>query len=337
VPSLPSPKTAAKIVLVWVVGNVVWTLLSAASGAIVSGVLRGVGVLDNPYMLVGVGFLVAAVVASIPSWARRRRGTTPRLTVATASREVRVPTHVAPPMRVDEQELQSIAASCDPRFAEYRKMPEAKRKAVPSERVSDAHRDALKRIAGNLRSYLRASQHAFYGAKGEELKAQAFQEHFPELRGQVETWNARIDARERALDDLQSWVASRLHALHYDQPPYGGALDRPIAAAAVQEVPQLGLADVAGCLQIGPYPVVVLPSMKEIDPNWSAPIPDVDRKRVERELREIMLEAAARPESERWKDAMRSLPEVGEPLSSELMLIEEKDVIRGLGDCVLCR
>jgi hypothetical protein len=68
-------------VLVWVIGNATWTLLSAAFGAIVSGVLRGIGVLDNAYALVGIALLVAAAVASIvASKQRQPQRTTQRAT-----------------------------------------------------------------------------------------------------------------------------------------------------------------------------------------------------------------------------------------------------------------
>ncbi|MHB1865455.1 MAG: hypothetical protein ACYCPS_04850 [Candidatus Saccharimonadales bacterium] len=202
--------------------------------------------------------------------------------------------------------------------------------------VSPEHRDMLKSVAAQLLSYLQASQKAFYGSKGDELKAQSFQEHFPEIRWRIEEWNARIDVRESARDQLRSWVASRLHALHYDRPPYSGGLDGPITAAALQDVPRLSFGEVLGCLHLGPYTVVVLPSMKELDPNWGE-VPDVDRGRVEQELQEITTEAAGRPERQNARDAARSLPEVGDPLTRELTLIREKDVIRGLGDCELCR
>jgi hypothetical protein len=49
--------------------------------------------------------------------------------------------------------------------------------------VSDAHRDQLKEVARKLRSYVDASQHAYYVAQGDEPKAQAFQEHFPNVAG----------------------------------------------------------------------------------------------------------------------------------------------------------
>jgi hypothetical protein len=206
----------------------------------------------------------------------------------------------------------------------------------PKEPVSAEHRDMLQGVAGCLLSYVRASVTAFYGKKGDERKAQSFQEHFPDVPGQVDTWNARIDARERARDDLRGWVASRLHALKYDQPPFGGPLDSPIAAEALADVPRLVFREVHGCLQLGPYVIVVLPSMKDLDPNWGE-VPDVDRERVERELQEIAVEAAGRPERQRARDADKSLPEVGDPLAAELELIQAKDVINGLGDCELCQ
>ena len=46
-------RTGARWLLVWVVSNLVWALCSAASGAIVSALLKGFGVLDNAYTLVG--------------------------------------------------------------------------------------------------------------------------------------------------------------------------------------------------------------------------------------------------------------------------------------------
>lgn len=126
VPSLPQPKTAAKWVVAWVVSNLVWTLVSGAAGALVSALLKGLGVLDNTYALVGVGLLVAAALASLPGAVKRVRGTDRRLRVATAPGSPHVPLVTAPELRVSEEEAQRIAASTDPHFAQYRSMPKAK-------------------------------------------------------------------------------------------------------------------------------------------------------------------------------------------------------------------
>lgn len=123
VPSLPPAKTAAKWAVAWVISNIAWTFLSGAAGALVSGLLKGLDVLANPYALVGVGFLVAAVVASLPGVARRGHGKVPRLRVVTAPKSVRLPSTKPPPMQADEGEAQRIAASRDDRLAAYRTMP----------------------------------------------------------------------------------------------------------------------------------------------------------------------------------------------------------------------
>ncbi len=254
----------------------------------------------------------------------RRVAPSPALPAAQLRRPAQQPT---PPKRRPAQPTPKVL-----------RRPPASRAAGTSQKepVSNEHRDMLKGVAACLLRYVRASQAAYYGKKGDERKAQAFQEHFPEIRGQVDTWNARIDARERARDELRRWVAGRLHALHYDQAPFSGGLDNPITAEALADAPRLNFKEVHGCLHIGPYPVVVLPSMKTLDPSW-AEIPKVNRGRVEHELQEIAVEAAGREERHRARDADKSLTEVSDPLVNELELIGEKDVIRGLGDCQLCR
>ncbi len=199
------------------------------------------------------------------------------------------------------------------------------------EPISPEHRDMLKGVADCLLSYVRASQGAYYGRKGDERKAQSFQEHFPELAQQVAGWNARIESWERAKEDLRRWVAGRLHAFGYDRPPFGGGLDLPIAHQAQADVPQLVFSEILGCLHLGPYVVMAL------EEQGGMPPPAVDRGRVERELDEILVEGAGRPERQRAREIGGSLPSVRDRLLSVLELVQEKDVIKGLGGCELCR
>jgi hypothetical protein len=55
----------------WVASNLLWSLVVAASGAVVSAVLKAASVLDNPYGLVAVALFVAALlVAAGKAWRR---------------------------------------------------------------------------------------------------------------------------------------------------------------------------------------------------------------------------------------------------------------------------
>jgi hypothetical protein len=195
--------------------------------------------------------------------------------------------------------------------------------------VSDAHRDLLKEVARKLRSYVDASQHAYYGAKGDERKAQAFQEHFPDVAGRVTAWNEQIAALEAERRELQEWVEGRLRALVYDQPPFAGGYAGLIADLAAVDgaelpfhVPQIQPL----WLQLGPYPLIPDPP-----PNGRT------REDIEIELRGVLSEARQQPQCQRIRQMRGSLAETSEPLISDLDLIQAKDVINGLGDCLLCR
>lgn len=237
----------------------------------------------------------------------------------------RIPLATPPPMQVSDAEAARIAASRDPRFAEYRKMPEAKRKQP----VSDAHRDLLKEVARKLRSYVDASQHAYYGAQGDERKAQAFEEHFPDVAGRVTAWNEQVAVLEAERRELQEWVEGRLRAFAYDQPPFAWGYVGLIAELAAVDgaelpfhVPQIQPL----WLQLGPYPLVPDP-----------PGNGRTREAIEDELRGVLSETRQQPQCERIRQIRGSLAETSEPLISDLDLIQAKDVINGLGDCLLCR
>jgi hypothetical protein len=238
---------------------------------------------------------------------------------------MRVPLRTALPMQVDAQELRSIQANRDPRFAKYRKMPEEKRKQP----VSDAHRDLLKEVTRTLRSDVDASQHAYCGAQGDERKAQAFQEHFPDVAERVTAWNENVAALETERRELQEWVEERLRALAYDQPPFAWGYAGLIADLAVgdgAELPFHVLQLEPLWLHLGPYPVAPDPP-----PNGRT------REDIEDELRGVLSEARQQPQRERIRQTRGSLAEASEPLISDLDLIQAKDVINGLGDCLLCR
>jgi hypothetical protein len=237
----------------------------------------------------------------------------------------RIPLTTPPPMQISDAEAARIAASRDPRFAEYRKMPEEKRKQP----VSDAHRDLLKGVARKLRSYVDASQHAYYGAQGDERKAQAFEEHFADVAGRVTAWNEQVAALEAERRELQEWVEGCLRALAYDQPPFAWGYAGLIAEQAAgdgAELPFHVLQLEPLWLHLGPYPVAPDPS-----PNGRT------REDIEDELRGVLSEARQQPQRERIRQIRGSLAEASEPLISDLDLIQAKDVINGLGDCLLCR
>jgi hypothetical protein len=58
---------AAKWLVAWIASNFAWTLVSGFAGALVSAILKDKGVFENPYGLVALGFLVAALFASAPA------------------------------------------------------------------------------------------------------------------------------------------------------------------------------------------------------------------------------------------------------------------------------
>jgi uncharacterized membrane protein YeaQ/YmgE (transglycosylase-associated protein family) len=71
--SHPSPKKIAGVIAAWVASNVMWTLLSGAVGAFVSAALKEKGVLKDPYSLVAIGFLVAAICVAIVQKIQQQR------------------------------------------------------------------------------------------------------------------------------------------------------------------------------------------------------------------------------------------------------------------------
>lgn len=242
---------------------------------------------------------------------------------------MRVSLRTAPPMQVDDQELRRIQASRDPRFAQYRMMPEQKRALAQREPVSREHRDMLRSVAQHLPAYLKAQQTAYYGGPGDERKAQAFQEHFPDVAERVTAWNEQIAALEAERRELQEWVEGRLRALAYDQPPFAGGyggLIADLAAGDGAELPFHVLQLEPLWLHLGPYPVVPDPP-----PNGRT------REDIEDEFRGVLSGARQQPQRERIRQIRGSLAEASEPLISDLDLIQAKDVINGLGDCLLCR
>jgi hypothetical protein len=211
--------------------------------------------------------------------------------------------------------------------------PPITRKPSPTEAmrvpVSEAHRDLLKGVARKLRSYVDASQYAYYGAQGEERKAQAFEEHFPDVAERVTAWNEQIGALEAERRELQEWVEGCLRALAYDQPPFAWGYAGLIAEHAAgdgAELPFHVLQLEPLWLQLGPYPLVPDPP-----PNGRT------RKDIEDELRGVLAGTRQQLQCEQIRQIRGSLAEASEPLISDLDLIQAKDVINGLGECVLCR
>ena len=195
--------------------------------------------------------------------------------------------------------------------------------------MSDAHRDVLRGVARKLRSYVDASQHAYYGAQGDERKAQAFEEHFPDVAERVTAWNKQIAALEAECRELQERVEGRLRALAYDQPPFAwgyAGLITELAAVDGAELPFHVLQLEPFWLQLGPYPLAPDPP-----PNGRT------REDIEDELRGVLSETRQQPQCKLIRQMRESLSTMSEALISELGLIQAKDVINGLGACVLCR
>jgi hypothetical protein len=76
-----------------------------------------------------------------------------------------------------------------------------------------------------------------------------------------------------------------------------------------------------------PYVIVQLP-----------PPPGFDHQdHIERELREVLDEAATQPQRQTIRRLRSSLDEASAPLESDLELLIAEDVLSGSGDCALCR
>lgn len=329
--SLPPLKTTAKWLAAWVASNLVWTLVSGAAGALVSGLLKGLDVLDNVYALAGVGLLVMAVVAKLPALIGRRREVSPVRVVTGPEMQPQELTEAEsfaerfPGIHRAGQQLPAIAATADALL----RAPEPSAPSAQKSEVSPEHGDMLKGIACTLRSYVNATQHAYYGAKGDERKAQSFAEHFPSVAELVSEWNKQIAALEAERCELREWVEERLRALAYDRPPFAGGWAGVISGSAEAE-------DVALPFHVTP----LQPLWLELGP-WQV-IPDPPpggrtRRGIEDELRAVLSEAVERPQRERIRQIRSSLSEASETLIEGLDLIAEKDVINGLGDCLLCR
>jgi len=197
--------------------------------------------------------------------------------------------------------------------------------------VSAEHRDALQKVARTLHQGIAIEQHAYYGGARDAAIVGGFIEHFPEVETVVQHWNGAVAERSEAQDKLRGWVTSRLHALGYDRPPFGGGLDTPIAQAALREPPQLPWSEVHGCLQLDGAVVLVLDAS-----SGAQPPEGIDRGKVETDLNNLCAEAAAREEHQAVQQAAGVVTTLRKPLEEALQVIAAKDVIRGSGDCKLC-
>ena len=183
----------------------------------------------------------------------------------------------------------------------------------------------LQGVARTLRSYVNATQHAYYGAKGDERKARSFAEHFPAVTRLVSEWNKQIVALEAERRELREWVEERLRALAYDQPPFAWGWAGVISGSAEADDAELPF-HVTPLqplwLELGPWPVIPDPP-----PNGRT------RRDIEDEFRTVLSEAVEQPQREQIRQIHSSLSEASETLIEGLDLIAEKDVINGLGDC----
>lgn len=225
------------------------------------------------------------------------------------------------------QQLPVIAETADALLrAPEPSAPSAQKSEEP---VSPEHRDILRGIARTLRSYVNATQHAYYGAKGDERKAQSFAEHFPSVTKLVSEWNKQIAALEAERRELREWVEERLRALAYDQAPFSWGWAGVISGSAEADDAELPF-HVTPLqplwLELGSWPVIPDP-----------PPGGRTRRGIEDELRAVLSEAVEQPQRERIRQIYSSLSEASETLIEGLDLIAEKDVINGLGDCLLCR
>jgi hypothetical protein len=223
------------------------------------------------------------------------------------------------------QQLPAIAETADALL----RAPEPSAPSAQKSEVSPEHRDMLQGVARTLRSYVNATQHAYYGAKGDERKAQSFAEHFLAVTKLVSEWNKQIAAFEAERRELREWVEERLRALAYDRPPFSWGCAGVISGSAEAEDAELPF-HVTPLqplwLELGPWPVIPDPP-----PNGRT------RRDIEDELRAVLSEAVEQPQRERIRQIRSSLSEASEALIEGLDLIAEKDVINGLGDCLLCR
>lgn len=205
-----------------------------AGTVLVACLVGAAGLLRNHTLLLFLLLAVAAVSAGVILSDRRitpKKANGP-IRVSTASQETRVPLRTASSLKIDEGEAKRIAASRDPRFAQYREMPKAK--AAPS--IQDLRREAARRaVRGtpqerelrNLRQQVQAlleddDQRPVPEAHREELKELAaaysktidyhraavgkqggrhehsFWAHFPDAGRALETCDRTLEQRESA-------------------------------------------------------------------------------------------------------------------------------------------
>ena len=72
-------KRAAKWIANSLASNLVWVLISGSLGAVASAVLKAMGAFSNPYGLVAIGLLVAAICVVVIQKVQQRRRTRPEI------------------------------------------------------------------------------------------------------------------------------------------------------------------------------------------------------------------------------------------------------------------
>jgi hypothetical protein len=200
--------------------------------------------------------------------------------------------------------------------------------------VSREHRDELRLVAITILEAIHYRGPLRYLPPDEPRPnlARSFREHFADLARQLDLWAELIARRETDRSDLHAWVSARVQELDYQAYPYSGEIASLIANEAQQPEPQLTFGMVAGHLHSGGYHVYTPTDVA----NLARPS-IFDREGIERDLRQFLAEAVARPERARIMEGISELEQAQQTLSAELELIRDKHSIPTGHGCALCR
>jgi hypothetical protein len=274
--------------------------------------------------------------------ARSEQRTSARVRVMPTSK-LRVPRHTARTLEVSEDEAARIAASRDPRFAQYREMPkvearstqemrlEAARRAArstPQERemdnlrqqvqalseegdqqpVPDAHRDELKELAAAYSQTI--GYHRAASGKQNERHERSFCTHFPDAGKALEACDKTLAQRESARAKMRDW-------LQREDPARGRQL-----VAHVEAGSELSWHVDAGCLFMdGGQGIAQITD-------------ETDVEAIKRPYAELLTRARATPEAGLLRATVGGHDAAVEVALDELRRIQMLHVIRG--KCELC-
>ncbi len=264
--------------------------------------------------------------------------------VLTVPSGTRAPQRRVPPLQIGENEAQRIAASRDPRLAQYREIPKAKatrslqdkrreaaRKAVqrtPQEKklhelqqqvqalsedddqrpVPEAHRDELKELAAAYSKTI--SYHRPTRGKQDERLEHSFWAHFPEAGRALEACDRTLAQRESAQAKMRDW-------LQREDPERGNLLFGHVEA---DSDPSWHVD--AGCLFM--------------DGGWGITqvTNDTDVEGIKRPYVDLLAKARATPEAGLLRATVGGHSAALETAEDELRRIQMLYVIRG--KCELC-